>query len=256
MKHWRLLLLWWLSLDLLAGPAPTSTQQWQYELGGASLVRKAPWHQQETHQLNVPMFSARYGGWALGTGDGLITYRWQGSSGSLSSGIGLRDESVNSAIWGDADDERYDGFDGGDLEVTANLGAQWHSLSLNIGQDISGHSDGTTAELLFTRPLYAWPGRFTPKSQWFAGARWLSQSYSQSVFGIDEQHASADLPVYEAQAASNPLVGMQLMWPFTEYWQMRFKYRAEWLDQTLQDSPLVARSVQHTAYLTFVYLGF
>ena len=228
-------------------------QQWHYELGGASLVRKGPWHASETQQLNAPMFTARYGGWQFGLEHGLVSYHWRSSGVQLRTGLGLRDESVNSQLWGDARDERYEGYDGGALEATANAGITWKQFSLDAQQDISGESNGMAATALVTLPLYAWPGRFTPKAQWYFGARWLSRNYSQSVFGVEEKHATAQLPAYTTEDAVNPQLGVRLMWPFTEQWQMRFMYSAEWLDSDLRDSPLVGRNMQHTGLLTFTY---
>lgn len=242
-------------MALITTLSAVADQHWRYELGGASLVRKAPWYQQSTQQRNVPMFSARYGGWHIGTGNSLISYHWRWSLFELHSGVGLRDESVNSEVWGDADDKRYKGFDGGGLEATANVGLTWRYLDIDIAQDISGQSNGTTIDTNLTMPLFLWPGRFTPKAQWILGGRWLSQSYSQSVYGVEQQDATDILTTYQSKDAINPMLGLKIMWPFTSTWQMRFKYHAEWLDQVLQDSPLVERNVQHSAFLTFVYLG-
>ncbi|ASP38202.1 hypothetical protein CHH28_05665 [Bacterioplanes sanyensis] len=246
-------------LTVLAAPIATAettaSSSWQYEVGAGSLVRQAPWHQQHTQQLNVPLLSARKGGWQIGTGNGLVTHHWSLQQWRLSTAIGLRDESVNSDIWGDADDPRYRGFDGGDMEVTANLGLEWRALSLGLAHDISGHSHGSTVEATITQPLFAWPGHFTPKAQWQLGARWLSGPYSDSLYGIDTEQSTAQLPVYDSSAATNPVAGIEALWPFNRQWQMRFKYQAEWLSDSIYDSPLVDRRVQHNAVLTVVYLG-
>jgi outer membrane scaffolding protein for murein synthesis (MipA/OmpV family) len=238
-------------------PLNDSREHWQFEFGSASLYRQSPWDHASGDALSVPTVAARKGNWRFGLDHGLVSYvsRWRYAA--LSAGLGMRDESINSAIWDDSSDPKLKQFDDSGAEITASFGGQLFSgpvtLSLVAEQDISGESDGLTLTTQLALPLYQADGRYAAKAQWFIGGRWLDQRYSQSLYGVSAQQASADFARFDAPAALNPQWGIQWLWPINAHWLMRLRWQQEQLDNTLHDSPLVQRKHSQLAALTFTY---
>lgn len=224
-------------------------EYWQLEYGAGTLQRSMPWQQAESQHFNFPLLSARRGNWRLGVDGALLQYQWQQNSHSLSAGIGLRDEVYDSRLWGKADsnDPVFDGYrsDGGD--TTFQLRGGWGWLNAGVEQDISSHSGALTADASITLPLFYLQGG--TRAQLLAGTRWLSESYSRYVYGISPEQSNALRPEYQPQQAFNPQLTLQALWPISPQWLLRLRWQQEWLDDTLQDSPLVGQPVSRQAML-------
>lgn len=248
--------------SIQAQPPQPSSDHWSFEFGSASLFRQSPWENSSGDAISVPTVAAKKGNWRLGMDYGLVSYQQQWQLEpirlALNSGIGLRDETINSSIWGDSNDHTLKKFDDGGAEITFNLSSQiqWRALSASLiaEQDISGVSDGLTLTSQLALPLYQSDEQFAVKAQWFVGGRWLDNHYSNHLFGVSVQQANADFPQYRADSAFNPQFGVQLIWPINPQWLMRLRWHHEQLASQLQKSPLVRRNSTQMAALTFSYL--
>lgn len=247
------------SLPLWAAPptqnSVTNSDQpgWQFEFGSASLFRQAPWQNGSGDALSVPTIAARRGNWRFGLDYGLVSYFLQWQSTSLNIGLGVRDETINSTVWGDSDDPKLREFKDGGAELTANLGLQWGLLSLTADQDISGQSDGLTVTSHLALPLFKGAGEYAPRAQWLVGARWMDENYSNHLLGVSARQANQDFAEFHAQQSVNPQLGIQFMWPIDPQWLIRLRWHREWLDNKLRKSPLAERNSSQFAALTFTY---
>lgn len=242
-----------LCLLLWLQPLLCMADEWRFEWGTGSLQRQTVWRDAQTQELNFPLLMARYGRWQLGMENGLVQYQYPLGSWQLSGLLGLRDETFDSRLWSrvHSDDPVYDGYHsgGGDTVAGVNLAGSWFCAALS--QDISGHSEALTADAHLILPLFYMTNG--PRAQLLAGGRWLSQNYTQHVFGVSAQQAADNRPRYTTDDAFNPQLTLQTYWQMSRNWLLRLRWQQEWYAPTLTDSPLTGQRVERQAMLLLTW---
>lgn len=233
-------------------------ETWKLEFGGGLAAYDTPWVDMPIQYITLPYINAEYGRWRLGVKHGIFQYRLSGDNWpvSLSAGLNYRDETYDSVFsFNDklSDDPVFTGYQSPDGEVTAQLNARWQHLSLSVSQDVSDHSSGTVADLSYMHPLYQ--GELGVQFLVGGGARWLSEKYSDYLYGVygDNIAPQYGRVAYQAEAATNYQLSMQFIYPFNRQWSLSAQASYEWLDQTIQDSPLVDKSGVGKVMVFFTY---
>ncbi|EAT13426.1 MipA/OmpV family protein [Bermanella marisrubri] len=221
------------------------------EVGGAGLFSSPPWINSQTKALPTPFISGRNGNWYFGLDHGIFSYQTQWQSLHIRAGLGYRDESMNSSLFGDANDSRLKNAKDADAEITLNSGLAWHWFSIDVQQDISGQSNGATVMPAVTIPVFKLPGNYQPMAKLMLGSRWLSKKYANSIYGSNK--SIDDLQAYQPGEAVNPSTTLLMMWPISYNWQARLRWQKEWLDSKIKKSPLVGNSSSEQAMFTLTY---
>lgn len=231
---------------------------WTLEFGGGLAVYDTPWVDMPIQYITLPYINAEYGRWQLGVKHGLFQYRLSGDNWpvTLSAGLNYRDETYDSVFnFNDelSEDPIFTGYKSPDGEVTAQVNVAWQHLSASVSQDVTGNSSGAAVDLSYMHPLYQ--GERGVQLLVGGGVRWLSEKYSDYLYGISGSNIDPQYGrlAYQAEAATNYQLSMQFIYPFSRQWSVSARASYEWLDKTIENSPLVDKSATGKVMVFFTY---
>lgn len=252
----------WLSVLLY----PLSTGQvkaddWSLAVGGGAVVFETPWKKMPLQYAVLPYIDAEHGRWRFGVESGIVQYRLTPKTWQLlvSAGLDYRDEGYDSLFNFNSDlsdDPVFSGYKAPDAEVTARINLQWWHFSSNIRQDISGQSDGTSAQLRFMYPL--WQSQRGAQLRVGGSVEWLSARYADALYGVQPDNvnlAVGRLP-YQADAATNYQLAIGFTYPFNQRWAVTAQLAHTYLADSIRNSPLVDTDTTSQVMLFVSYRKF
>lgn len=239
--------------------AAATEDTWQYELTGGVLAAQQPWKGISADALPFGDIRADYGRWAFGGEGVLVQYRLgdDNSGFKIVPGIGYRDEGYGQAVSLGSKQKStalvFDGYKPPEEELLALLEFEYDWLNMQIAQDISNGSNGTSVSFSGSYPLFQYEE--TMQLYVSAGVLWRSANYSNALYGIAGSNIDMvkGRKAYQLESTTNPFVSVDYFYAFTEQWTLHAGLSYEQLDDAIQRSPLVDKSDLATAMLTITY---
>lgn len=247
-------------LSLLGVSTAGVASEWQLEFSAGALVKQSPWTDQDIDLLLIPSIKIDYGRWTFGgtaTESALLRYQLMHQDAYLqvTPGIGYRDEGysqLNRRRSSASSARIFDGYTAPEGELVALLGLSYPFFELQVSQDISGHSQGSSLYAAAFYPLYE--GQY---SQLYlsGGATWRSARYANALYGIKGKNIdeSRGRFAYELDNTVNPFVSIDVFYTLSNHWMIHGGLSYEQLDRDIQNSPLVDRSGLASVFLALTY---
>lgn len=136
----------------------------------------------------------------------------------------------------------------GGLAATADLPGGFET-QVSYQHDLMDELKGGVARLEFSKGWTWHMLRFTPS----IGLNWTSQAVTDYEFGVPEDRARLQRPAYRADEAWNPEVGLSIQAELTPTWRVFSRIGMEFLDDTIQQSPLVDRDRMASGFIALTY---
>jgi len=138
-------------------------------------------------------------------------------------------------------EHRKQTVDGG---LAFSLFGDWGQLSFNAVTDLLGRHEGQELDLTY---LFPWQrGRWTLTPS--VSLVYQSSNLTNYYYGVSPEEARPDLPAYSPGSAYNWRTGLNVSYHWLENWYLFANLAYEGLDDTINDSPLTARSELFSAY--------
>lgn len=225
-----------------AGQAPDG-----WSLGVATIYREGTMLGEDTRTLLVPTFGYegerfflrgisggvhlwQQDGWSL---DATLSARLDGWDAEDLDAVALAARGIDRALL----EDRNFGLDAG-------LGVQWRGragvLGASVKADVSGNSEGFEALLEYGYPLSLAGGRLTPTLQ----VAWWSDNLTDYYYGTLPSEEAAGVPSYRPGDALVPAIGVRWIRRFAQRWIFVAGVQHQWLDDAINDSPLVDDSAE------------
>lgn len=183
---------------------------------------------------------------------------------ALQAGVWLLDSEDKTLRFGLAIEPRF-GWEGKDgtpaagmqrrafsFEAGPNL--QWRTplgvVNANWYQDISGASNGQTAQLQFIRPLPHFRGGGALRLNGMVGAQWFAAKTNHYYFGVRPDEATAQRPAYAAGSTVNLQLGLNGVY-LLGHGSILFGAIGNWLGDEAAQSPIVETRFQPIAYVGY-----
>lgn len=127
---------------------------------------------------------------------------------------------------------------------------RWATLSAEVLADASGNSKGTRMSLGLERRFSVGSFDVTPR----IAAHQVDKKYTNYYYGVRSEEATALRPSYGGKSTTNLEVGLQIGYMLTPEQRVTLDLSTTQLGTNIKDSPLVDRSRQDNARLTYLYL--
>ena len=239
--------------------AAATEDTWQYEFTAGVLAGQQPWQDTSLDALPFADIRADYGRWAFGGEGVLVEYRLgdDNSGFKIVPGIGYRDEGYGQAVSLGSKQQStalvFDGYQPPEEELLALLEFEYDWLNMQIAQDISNGSNGSSVSFSGSYPLF----QFEEIMQLYvsAGVLWRSANYSNALYGIAGSNidVAKGRQAYQLESTTNPFISVDYFYALTEQWTLHGGVSYEQLDRAIQQSPLVDKTGLATAMLTITY---
>lgn len=235
-----------------------AADDWQFQFSSIVLAGQQPWRGIDTTAMILPDLRADYGRWSLGGAGVLLQYRLLDDMDALqiTPGIGYRDEGYGQSM---ALQKRqshapvFVGYRPPQEELVARLDIDYQWLNLQVAQDISDRSGGSSLLFTATYPLY----QHADNAEVYlsAGVNWRSADYANALYGIQGHNIDAGTGrrPYNIGSTSNPLLSLDYFYLLTPQWQLHAGLSYERLDSAIRQSPLVDKGGLAVAMLTITY---
>lgn len=243
----------------LSAAATATEDTWQYEFTAGVMAGQQPWKGISVEALPFADIRADYGRWAFGGEGVLVQYRLgdDNSRFNIVPGIGYRDEGYGQTMSMRSKQKStalvFDGYKPSEEELLALLEVEYDWLNLQIAQDISNGSNGTSVSFSGSYPLF----QSEENIQLYisAGLLWRSANYANALYGIAGSNidVAKGRQAYQLKSTTNPFVSEDYLYAFTDQWTLHAGLSYEQLDDAIQRSPLVDKSDLATAILTITY---
>lgn len=236
-------------------------EDWKIDVGGGGAYQSNLFVGADASGIAIPYINAEYGPWSFGMQHGIANYRLTdiASTFQASIGIGFRDQTYDGIFMSDSalsDDEIFDGYKSGDMDITASATLSWSGVTFSIEQDISNHSQGGIYDLAYQ--VIDWPINQQMFVKASIGARYYDKSYVDYVYGISNENV--DLSVgrfkFDGQSATNGVVSVEFVYGINQRLALVSAITAESIADEVQDSPLVDESVSYSAMVLLSYKVF
>lgn len=158
-------------------------------------------------------------------------FGWEAGDGTLVAGMERREFSLEA---------------GPNLQVRTPVGV----VNANWYQDISGASNGQTAQLQFIRPLLHLQGGGSLRLNGVAGAQWFAGKTNNYYFGVRPAEATAQRPAYTAGSTVNLQLGVNGVYLLGRG-SLLFGAIGNWLGDEAAQSPIVETRFQPIAYVGY-----
>jgi outer membrane protein len=127
-----------------------------------------------------------------------------------------------------------------DTSIEAGVSGVWLTrtalISYGYFTDVSGHSDGDSAQLNLAHPFRLQPRwHLTPS----LGAQWLSAKVVNYYYGVLPSEAAPGRPAYEGTSSVNLRLGLMLSYRASREWSLFGGVSNTWLGNGISDSPIV-----------------
>jgi len=123
--------------------------------------------------------------------------------------------------------------------------------SVSIDRDAFNRHEGTEALVGLTRQLIPPFAPFSASAT--IGLRMEDKRWTRDRVGVPENRATPERPAYSPNASVHPYLSVMTLYRFREHWAATASIRAEWLDDTYRDSPLVSDNYRITGLFTLAY---
>lgn len=123
-------------------------------------------------------------------------------------------------------------------------------FNANVYQDLSGASNGRTAQLQFIRPLTRLQGTGSLRLNGVVGAQWFAARTNDYYFGVRASEVTASRPAYTAGASTNLQLGVNGLYLLGRG-SLLFGFVGNWLGDQAADSPIVETRFQPIAYVGY-----
>ena len=148
---------------------------------------------------------------------------------------------VDSSEIFDGMEDRKQTVDGG---ISASLKGGWGELYLSAVTDLLDRHNGEELELTY---LYSWErGKWTLAPS--VGFFYQSANLTDYYYGVRPDEATPDRPAYSPGSAYNWRAGLNVTYHWMPSWHLFANLSYEWLDDGIEDSPIVDRSELFAAY--------
>lgn len=137
--------------------------------------------------------------------------------------------------------DRKQTVDGG---FSASLDGGWGQLTFSAVTDLLDRHEGQELDLTWLFPWQRGRWTLTPSIGLFYQTSKLTGYY----YGVRPEEALPDRPAYEPDDALNWRLGLNVTWHIAENWHLFANTSYEWLDDTIDDSPIVEKSELFAAY--------
>jgi outer membrane protein len=183
---------------------------------------------------------------------------------ALQAGVWLLDSKDKSIRVGLAVEPRFgwearagtpvEGMERREFSLEAGLNVQVRTaigvFNANLYQDITGASNGQTAQLQLVRPLTRVQGSGAFRLNGVVGAQWLAARTNDYYFGVRPGEATATRPEYSAGATTNLQLGVNGLYLLGRG-SLLFGLIGNWLGDAAADSPIVETRFQPIAYVGY-----
>lgn len=135
---------------------------------------------------------------------------------------------------------------GPNLQIRTPVGV----FNANFYQDITGASNGQTAQLQFVRSLTRMQGHGAFRLNGVVGAQWFAARTNDYYFGVRSGEVTTTRPAYAAGATTNLQLGVNGLYLLGRG-SLLFGVIGNWLGDEAADSPIVETRFQPIAYLGY-----
>lgn len=145
-----------------------------------------------------------------------------------------------------SDDPAMKQLDNRNILVLGTLGYEldtaYGRLNLSASGDITGTSDGFLVGASYAYPLHFGPLSLIPN----AGVIFASEHFNDYYYGITRgESIRSGLPTYSPDSSLTPFVGVHADYALSDHWSLFATWKMTFLDDEIQDSPMVDRDTQH-----------
>lgn len=246
-----------ISVSMLGVSMVSMASEWQFELSAGAIVSQSSWVEQDIVFSLIPSLKIDYGRWTFGgdvTEDTLLRYKLMHHDANLqvTPGIGYRDNGYSKLNRTKSSARVFDGYKAPEGELVASIEVSYQFVAMQVSQDISGYSKGTSLSAAAFCPLFEGENVQLYLS---AGAEWKSAQYANALYGIKGQNID-ELKgrfAYELDNTVNPFVSIDIFYSLTSHWVIHGGVSYEQLDRDIQKSPLVDRNGRSSVLLTLTY---
>lgn len=156
--------------------------------------------------------------------------------------------------WEARDGTRVEGMERREFSLEAGPNVQVRTpvgvFNANVYQDITGASNGQTAQLQFIRPLVRLQGGGALRLNGVVGAQWFAGKTNDYYFGVRPAEATPSRPAYTAGATTNLQLGINGLYLLGSG-SLLFGLIGNWLGDAAAESPIVETRFQPIAYLGY-----
>ncbi|OOV87624.1 MipA/OmpV family protein [Oceanospirillum linum] len=209
-----------------------------------------------TQNTALPFINAEVGNWHIGPKYGIAQYIIRFPDAQYGLGVGYRDDSYHTNWIPGFKASRapeLDGYESGGGDVTFLAQFRYRQLTLKMEQDISGNSDGFTAEVAVEHILFGRGLGLNLKAN--TGFYWQSQDYVRHLYGVSGRNVDTNKGrfFYEPDSALNLFASVNVSYIFDQRWGVHSSYRFEYFDTTITDSPIVDGKNKQALHVTLTY---
>ncbi|BBB25904.1 MipA/OmpV family protein [Amphritea japonica] len=222
----------------------------EFTIGAGGSVFKSPY--KDFKDDSAPLLFVEYQGEDLSVGLDGISYRVMGNDNSPLSlyatlaSVGEGFDSGDSTFFSGMSDRDTSV----DLGVTAAYQIGEGAVSGSLLHDVSDTHNGFVADVSYSHGFeIAGKAYLTPA----AGIVYMSEDYADYYFGVRDSEATANRAAYKADAAFNPYVGVEMIVPMGESWQLVSNANYIWLGDEVEQSSIVDRDNAWSATLGLAY---
>lgn len=122
--------------------------------------------------------------------------------------------------------------------LTANVTTPFGQISLTGVREVLGRYDGDEIDLSYRLPIRLGRWTLTP----WVSVLWQDERLTNYYYGVAEDEATAELPVYRPGDARNLAVGLNTAWHLNERFFVFANIGVEYLDDVIADSPIIDSS--------------
>lgn len=229
----------------------TASDSWKFNAGIGVVSRPKYPGSGETKASAVPLLSASYGRYFIGSVPGsgvplgMGAYLVQNAHWRAGIGLGANFKKPRE----ESDSARLSGM--GDIDATtlgsvfASYSGSWWKVGGNVVTDLGGKDQGTRVSVDFE-------AKYSPmdKLQLTAGPglTWADGKYTQTFFGVDAaQSARSGLPGYTAKSGINAVnFNIGANYQLSPQWGLGARFTASSLRGDAADSPITEKKSQNT----------
>lgn len=221
-----------------------------FTIGAGGSVFKSPY--KDFKDDSAPLLFVEYQGEDLSVGMEGISYRVLGND---ESPLSLYATLASVGEGFDSNDSKFfSGMSDRDMSVDLGMTAVYQigqgAVSGSLLHDVSDTHKGFVADVNYSQGFdIAGQVYLTPK----AGIIYMNEDYADYYFGVRDFEATANRAAYKADAAFNPYVGVEVVVPMGENWQLVHSASYVWLGDEIESSSIVERDNAWSATLGLAY---
>ena len=223
-----------LAYPAIQSPEVSHEGNWRGMLGAGLLVLQPPIENTRTHALPLVAITYRDTVYFHFGQAGVYVFKSDDRRARLALALKAR------RGYDPSDYPGLSGMNERDTSIEAGVSGVWLTrtalISYGYFTDISGHSDGDSAQLNLAHPFRLQPRwHLTPS----LGVQWLSANVVNYYYGVLPSEAAPGRPAYEGTSSVNLRVGLMLGYRASREWSLFGGVSNTWLGSGITDSPIV-----------------